>query len=76
MAGTLINQDTPMDQATLTLPHQYAAGIEHLFVNGVHSIKNRVHTSDRGGVSLRSNACAAARYAPFSHGGSKRWANW
>ena len=32
------------DKATFTDPHQYAEGVVHVFVNGVHVLKNGEHT--------------------------------
>jgi N-acyl-D-aspartate/D-glutamate deacylase len=41
------------DHATYKDPHQYAEGIVHLFVNGVHAIKDGKATGDRGGRALK-----------------------
>lgn len=49
----VFDEKTLSDHATYKEPHQYATGLVHLFVNGVHSIKDRVHTGDRGGRALR-----------------------
>ncbi len=41
------------DKSTYKDPHHYAKGVEHLFVNGVHCIKDGELTGDRGGRGLR-----------------------
>ncbi|MDR2651461.1 MAG: D-aminoacylase [Prevotellaceae bacterium] len=42
-----------IDKAEFTNPHQFAAGIEHVFVNGVHTINSGKHTGARNGMILR-----------------------
>jgi N-acyl-D-amino-acid deacylase len=44
---------TVRDQATFANPHQYAAGIEHVLVNGVPVVERGEHTGARPGVALR-----------------------
>jgi N-acyl-D-amino-acid deacylase len=44
---------TVRDQATFADPHQYAAGIEHVLVNGVSVVEGGEHTGARPGVALR-----------------------
>jgi N-acyl-D-amino-acid deacylase len=44
-----------IDKASFTSPHQFAAGIEHVFVNGIHTINNGKHTGERKGMVLRHN---------------------
>jgi len=44
------------DHSTYASPHQYAGGISHLFINGVHGIRDGVHTPERGGRALRFQA--------------------
>ncbi len=44
------------DHATYASPHQYAGGISHLFINGIHGIRDGVHTPERGGRALRYQA--------------------
>ena len=41
------------DQATFEKPHQYALGMKHVFVNGVHVLKNGEHTGAKPGRALR-----------------------
>ncbi|MEN6619488.1 MAG: amidohydrolase family protein [Rikenellaceae bacterium] len=45
----VFNPDKIIDRATYAEPHQFAAGIEHILVNGVWTIKNGVATGDMGG---------------------------
>ena len=40
------------DRATFEQPHQYAAGMKHVFVNGVHVLRNGEHTGARPGRAL------------------------
>ncbi len=49
----VLNLNTITDHATYRKPHQYAEGVVHLFVNGVHSIENGKATGDRGGKGIR-----------------------
>lgn len=42
-----------IDVADFANPHQFATGIEHVFVNGTHAIKNGSHTHALGGMVLR-----------------------
>ena len=37
------------DHATFEKPHQYATGMKHVFVNGVHVLKNEEHTGAKPG---------------------------
>jgi N-acyl-D-amino-acid deacylase len=41
------------DNATYDKPHQYATGVEHVFVNGVHTLKNGNHTNAKAGRFLK-----------------------
>jgi N-acyl-D-amino-acid deacylase len=41
------------DHATYDKPHQYAAGMVHVFVNGVHTLKNGEHTGAKAGRVVR-----------------------
>lgn len=40
------------DRATYERPHQYATGMEHVFVNGVQVLKNGEHTGAKPGRAL------------------------
>ena len=44
---------TVIDKATFADPHQYPLGIEHVFVNGVHTINSGEHTKALGGEIIR-----------------------
>jgi N-acyl-D-amino-acid deacylase len=44
---------TISDQATFEKPHQYALGMKHVFVNGVHVLKDGEHTGAKPGRALR-----------------------
>jgi len=48
----IFDPENIIDRATYEAPHQYATGIEYLFVNGVLSIEKGNATGDRGGTSL------------------------
>jgi N-acyl-D-amino-acid deacylase len=37
------------DHATFEKPHQYATGMQHVFVNGVQVLKNGEHTNAKPG---------------------------
>ncbi|MCC5907108.1 MAG: D-aminoacylase [Balneolaceae bacterium] len=49
----IFNPDTIQDHATFEEPHQYATGVEHVFVNGVHVLKNGSHTGKMSGRFVR-----------------------
>ena len=40
----IFNPETITDHATFSDPHQYATGVEHVFVNGVQVLKDGEHT--------------------------------
>jgi N-acyl-D-amino-acid deacylase len=40
------------DKATFEKPHQYAVGMKHVFVNGVHVLKDGEHTGAKPGRAL------------------------
>jgi N-acyl-D-amino-acid deacylase len=42
-----------IDKSEFTNPHQFAAGIEHVLVNGIHTIAAGKHTGVRNGMVLR-----------------------
>jgi N-acyl-D-amino-acid deacylase len=44
---------TIQDHATFEKPHQYATGVEHVFVNGIQVIKNGEHTGAMPGRAVR-----------------------
>jgi N-acyl-D-amino-acid deacylase len=44
---------TVQDHATFEAPHQYATGVQHVFVNGVHVLENGEHTDARPGRVVR-----------------------
>jgi len=41
------------DHATFAEPHQLATGVAHVFVNGVHTIKDEAHTGAQAGRVVR-----------------------
>ncbi|MFN2475925.1 MAG: amidohydrolase family protein [Chthoniobacterales bacterium] len=43
---------TIADHATFEKPHQYATGVKHVFVNGVHVLKDGEHTDAKPGRAL------------------------
>ncbi|HYY59190.1 MAG TPA: amidohydrolase family protein, partial [Pyrinomonadaceae bacterium] len=43
---------TIADRATFDKPHQYAVGVKHVFVNGVHVLKDGEHTGAKPGRAL------------------------
>lgn len=49
---TVFNPETIADLATYAQPHTFPAGIAHVFVNGVHTIKDGAHTGELAGVVL------------------------
>ena len=49
---TVFDPDTIKDQSTYANPHIFPAGIVHVFVNGVHTIKEGAHTGALSGVIL------------------------
>jgi N-acyl-D-amino-acid deacylase len=50
---TIFNPKTVADRATYIDPHQYAAGIEYVIVNGVLTIKKGEHTGATAGVIVK-----------------------
>ena len=45
----VFNPHTIQDHATFENPHQYATGVEHVFVNGVLVLENGEHTGEKPG---------------------------
>jgi N-acyl-D-amino-acid deacylase len=43
---------TIADRATFEKPHQFAVGVKHVFVNGIHVIKDGEHTGAKPGRAL------------------------
>lgn len=50
---TIFDADKIKDMATYANPHIFAAGIQHVFVNGVHTIADGTHTGSLAGQILR-----------------------
>ena len=48
----VFNQATVIDKATFADPHRFPEGIPHVWVNGVHTIKNGTHTGVLAGMVL------------------------
>ncbi len=55
MAADLLvfNAGTVLDRATYEDPRQFPTGIDHVIVNGIHSVEEGRFTGERGGVVLR-----------------------
>ena len=51
---------TIQDHATFEKPHQYATGMSHVFVNGVHALENGEPTGARPGRFVRGRAWKGA----------------
>jgi N-acyl-D-amino-acid deacylase len=49
----LFDPHTIQDHATFAEPHQYATGVEHVFVNGVHVLADGEHTGATPGRVVR-----------------------
>jgi N-acyl-D-amino-acid deacylase len=49
----VLDPDRVADRATFQEPHQYAAGVAHVVVNGVVTVRDGVMTRQRGGRALR-----------------------
>jgi N-acyl-D-amino-acid deacylase len=45
--------ETVADRADFDNPHQYSVGIEHVVVNGVHTLHHGEHTGDLGGRGVK-----------------------
>ncbi len=49
----IFNPETIQDHATFAKPHQFATGMEHVFVNGVQVLKDGEHTGELPGQVVR-----------------------
>ena len=49
---TVFDPETIADRSTYAQPHQFPTGIAHVFVNGVHTIKEGAHTGALSGIIL------------------------
>jgi N-acyl-D-amino-acid deacylase len=49
---TVFDPATIADRSTYAQPHQFPSGIAHVFVNGVHTIKDGAHTGALPGIVL------------------------
>jgi len=49
----VFDPETIQDKATFAEPHQLAVGVEHVFVNGVHTLKDGEHTGAKAGRVVR-----------------------
>lgn len=61
---TVFNPETVIDTATYADPVQFPIGIEHVFVNGVHAVRNGVETGNLGGRALRREIPAPGTKRP------------
>ena len=52
----VLDPATVADQATFAAPHQFATGVEHVFVNGVQVVQEGQHTGALPGRVLRRGA--------------------
>jgi len=50
---TVFNSDTVIDRSTLEQPRQFSEGIEQVFVNGVHAVRDGLETGNLAGRALR-----------------------
>lgn len=51
----VLDAATVRDNATFEQPHQYATGIQYVWVNGALTVENGQHTGARNGKALRRN---------------------
>lgn len=49
----VFDPETIQDKATFAEPHQLAVGVDHVFVNGVHTLRNGEHTGATAGRVVR-----------------------
>jgi len=52
----VFDPETIRDNATFDLPHQYATGMRHVFVNGARVLEDGEHTNARPGRVVRRGA--------------------
>jgi len=45
------------DHASYDSPHRYATGVDHVFVNGAHTVADGEHTGARAGTVVRGPGC-------------------
>jgi N-acyl-D-amino-acid deacylase len=55
---------TVADRATYEKPQQYAVGVRHVFVNGVHVLKDGEHTGAKPGRALKGPGAKEKSAAP------------
>ena len=48
-----ILQVVQLDKATFEKPHQYAVGVNHVFVNGIQVLNDGEHTGAKPGMLVR-----------------------
>lgn len=61
---TVFNPSTVIDTSTYDEPVSYPIGIEHVFVNGIHAIRDGHETGNLGGRSLRREVAAPGTKRP------------
>ncbi len=49
----IFNADTIIDHATFEKPHQYATGVQHVWINGTHVVVDGQHTGKKTGKFVR-----------------------
>jgi N-acyl-D-amino-acid deacylase len=49
----IFNPEKINDKATFEKPHQYAVGVNHVFVNGIQVLNNGEHTGAKPGMVVR-----------------------
>jgi len=49
----VFDPETIEDRATFAEPHQYAVGVRHVFVNGIHTLEDGEHTGATAGRFVR-----------------------
>jgi N-acyl-D-amino-acid deacylase len=58
---------TIADRATFEKPHQYAAGVKHVLVNGVHVLRDGEHTGAKPGRALWGPGSSPGQGTPRAH---------